>query len=205
MADLEGGRMIITEEQVTVALDKLLRLTEEYSTHYCQGTTLGDQKPLEHTGSYFSFPSEDTYDIHICAACLARLINEEMVDGWTWGAMGMKRDPNAPEHALDPEIARAVRVLQEGHVYTCGSCIGGGEHPYPVPTVQFHGSQAEGFRALAIALEHGLRPTDLRRTWSVVDGEPTGPIWELTFWPNKELGIETDEWIYAHPEMEVAI
>ncbi len=52
----------------------------------------------------------------------------------------------------------------------------------PEPTVvRFHGERGEGFRALAVALEHGLPVLDLRRSWAIIDGAPTGPYWELTF------------------------
>jgi hypothetical protein len=47
--------------------------------------------------------------------------------------------------------------------------------------VRFHGNQAEGFRALAVAMDAGLRVTGLRRVWPILDNEPTGPWWELTF------------------------
>jgi len=36
-------------------------------------------------------------------------------------------------------------------------------------------------RDLAVALQHALPVTDLRRVWSIEDGEPVGPNWELTF------------------------
>jgi hypothetical protein len=32
-----------------------------------------------------------------------------------------------------------------------------------------------------VALQHGLRVLDLRRIWSIQDGEPNGPYWEITF------------------------
>ena len=47
--------------------------------------------------------------------------------------------------------------------------------------VRFHGGMAEGFRALSIAIKEGLPVDSLRRVWPLVDGEPTGPSWELTF------------------------
>ena len=55
-------------------------------------------------------------------------------------------------------------------------------HSYPQPAVRFHGEFPEGFRALAVALEHGLPIRALHRCWHVQDGEPVGPDWELTFW-----------------------
>lgn len=82
---------------------------------------------------------------------------------------------------LDPGIAEAVRVLRGAGIETFESCEGGLGHPFPVPTVRFHGDRSEGFRALAVALQMGLRVAELRRVWSIQDMEPVGPVWELTF------------------------
>jgi hypothetical protein len=84
---------------------------------------------------------------------------------------------------LDPGIAHAVGVLMKAGIETFESCQGGPGHAYAEPTVRFHGQRAEGFRALTAALENGLKVTDLRRVWPVIDGEPTGPWWELVFAP----------------------
>jgi len=94
---------------------------------------------------------------------------------------------------IDKGIARAVRVLWEGGVETHESCEGGDGHPFTEPTVRFGGGHAEGFRALGIALQHGLRVSELRRYWSVLDGEPTGPHWELTFTPSAALREDPEE------------
>jgi hypothetical protein len=94
-------------------------------------------------------------------------------------AWGVDFDTDYPD--LDPGIYRAVRVLREAGVETFESCEGGAGHAYPVPTVRLHGTRAEGWRALGIALEHGLPVSQLRRTWPMVDGEPEGPCWELVF------------------------
>ena len=82
---------------------------------------------------------------------------------------------------LDPGIRRAVLILRRGGVETFESCDGGPGHPYPEPTIRFHGTAWAGFKALAVAMEHGLPVLDLRRVWDIVDGAPTGPWWELTF------------------------
>lgn len=82
---------------------------------------------------------------------------------------------------LDPGIARAVQVLNEAGIETYESCEGGPGHAYPEPTVRFHGGRGEGFCALAVALDAGLVVGELRRVWTVLDGEPHGPTWELTF------------------------
>ena len=85
------------------------------------------------------------------------------------------------ERALDEGIKQAVTVLQRNGVETFESCEGGHGHPFPEPTVRFHGDSAEGFRVLAIAQKNGLRVDQLRRYYQVQNGEPTGPEWELTF------------------------
>jgi hypothetical protein len=85
------------------------------------------------------------------------------------------------ENDIDPGIRHEVRVLLENGVETIESCQGGQGHPFPEPTVRFTGGAGEGPRALGIALQNGLRVTALRRVWSVIQGEATGPIWEMTF------------------------
>ena len=83
--------------------------------------------------------------------------------------------------ALDAGIAEAVRTLAEAGVETFESCEGGPGHAFPEPTIRFHGSRSEGFRALAVALQHGQKVAQLRRCYDVDDGELVGPCWELTF------------------------
>jgi hypothetical protein len=87
---------------------------------------------------------------------------------------------------LDPRIAAEVEALRDGGVETFESCEGGIGHSYAEPTVRFHGDQAEGYRALAVALRAGLRVTDLRRVWPILAGEPTGPWWEMVFIPTMD-------------------
>lgn len=82
---------------------------------------------------------------------------------------------------LDAGIADAVIALCRAGVETFESCEGGIGHAYAEPTVRFYGDRAEGLRALSIALQNRLPVTALRRAWPVVDSEPTGPWWELTF------------------------
>jgi hypothetical protein len=86
---------------------------------------------------------------------------------------------------LDKGIAQAVIALRNAGVETFESCEGGIGHSYSEPTVRFHGGRAEGFRALAAAMQAGLNVADLRRVWPINDGEPTGPWWELTFVPHQ--------------------
>lgn len=85
------------------------------------------------------------------------------------------------ERRVDQGIAHQVRVLWENGIETFESCEGGSGHPFPEPTIRFHGGQPEGFRALAIARQNGLKVAELRRYWTIIDGEPVGPSWEMTF------------------------
>lgn len=86
---------------------------------------------------------------------------------------------------LDEGISEIVLVLRRGGVETFESCQGGEGHAYPEPTVRFYGEQPEGMRALSVALYARLPVKKLRRVWPILDGEPTGPWWELTFAPTK--------------------
>lgn len=85
------------------------------------------------------------------------------------------------DHELDAGIAEIVQVLRAGGVETFESCEGGPGHSFPEPTVRFHGDRSEGYRALTVALRAGIRALDLRRSWPVIEGELTGPFWEITF------------------------
>src|SRR5437764_719849 len=82
---------------------------------------------------------------------------------------------------VDPGIAPAVEALLGAGVETYESCQGGEGHCFPDPTVRFYGGRSEGFRALAIVQELGFKVLALRRCWAIIDGEPTGPNWELVF------------------------
>jgi hypothetical protein len=83
--------------------------------------------------------------------------------------------------SLDPEIARYVDILDAAGIETFESCQGGEGHAFLEPTIRFSGNRGEGFRALALAITYALPVSELRRYWQIVDGEPEGPHWELTF------------------------
>jgi hypothetical protein len=87
------------------------------------------------------------------------------------------------DNQLDAGIKRHVDVLREAGIETFESCEGGDGHCCHEPTVRFHGDRSEGFKALAAAMQNGLQVSELRRTWPINDGEPTGPWWEITFLP----------------------
>jgi hypothetical protein len=93
---------------------------------------------------------------------------------------------------VDPDIRQIVRILDQNGVETYESCAASGphgkgyptnsKHAYAEPTVAFHGNDAAGLHALAIAIDHGLPVRDLHRTWSVSGHrEITGPTWKMTF------------------------
>ena len=92
-----------------------------------------------------------------------------------------KRPERALLRAMDEGIRPYVQILRDANVETYESCEGGKGHSFPEPTVRFFGERAEGLRALSVALQHALPVRELRRFWSVIDGEATGPDWELVF------------------------
>ena len=94
---------------------------------------------------------------------------------------------------LDAGIREIVKTLiEEYHIETYESCEGGEGHAFYEPTVRFHGQRDEGFRALAAAQERGYEVSSLCRVWDVIDGEPRGPTWEMTFVIDDEEGNTTD-------------
>ena len=93
---------------------------------------------------------------------------------------------------FDPAIRQTVEILREAGVETFESCQGGPGHAFAEPTVRFHGGRDEGFRVLAWALQRGLPVNEVRRYWQVVDGEPRGPYWEMTFHEAKKAAPAAD-------------
>jgi len=91
---------------------------------------------------------------------------------------------------LDPGIRDAVRILKAGGIETYESCEGGVKHTFPEPTVRFYGDAGAGWLALSLALTHGLPVQALRRFWTVDDGEPKEPHWEMVFWKGFNLDVE---------------
>ena len=81
---------------------------------------------------------------------------------------------------LDKGIETIVNHLISMGVETFESCEGGKGHAYPEPTVRFYGGNAEGYKAVGYALEHGFNVAELRRVWPLLDGALTGPYWEIT-------------------------
>ena len=101
---------------------------------------------------------------------------------WMQTILGGKVHKFEFDPPLDPGIDEYVQVLVRGDVETFESCEGGPGHAYPESTVRFYGdTTTAGLRALAIAIEAKLPVSELRRVWPIIDGEPTGPYWELTF------------------------
>lgn len=81
----------------------------------------------------------------------------------------------------DSGIAHYVAILRSQGIETCESCEGGSGHAFPEPTINFFGQVGEGLRAVAVAQAYGLPVYQLRRVWSVQDGELVGPLWAMTF------------------------
>lgn len=101
----------------------------------------------------------------------------------TTGQIGRKNRSNRDKWlaSLDPGIAPYVDVLDAAGIETFESCEGSIGHAFLEPTVRFYGARGEGFRALAVAIQHALPVAELRRYWQIVNGEPEGPHWEMTF------------------------
>jgi hypothetical protein len=55
---------------------------------------------------------------------------------------------------LDSGIAAYVDALREAGIETFESCEDGEGHAYTEPTMRFAGERSEGFRALAVVLQH---------------------------------------------------
>ncbi|UFZ03955.1 hypothetical protein LQG66_32970 [Bradyrhizobium ontarionense] len=96
---------------------------------------------------------------------------------------GPSLEDSAPstDMELDAGIRRAVLVLRSGGIETFESCEGGPGHAFPDPTVKFEGSAWAGYKALAVAMEHGLPVLRMQRVYGVMDGQLEGPWWELVF------------------------
>ena len=97
------------------------------------------------------------------------------------GGVPLGKETGMPEMPLDAGIRPYVEALQTSSVETFESCEGGEDHAFLEPTIRFFGNTGEGFRALGVALGLGLPVAELRREWPVLDGEPTGPYWSMTF------------------------
>ena len=82
---------------------------------------------------------------------------------------------------LDKGVAPYVKILRDDGVMTFESCEGGRGHCTDLPMIRFHGVKSEGWRALSIALDHHLPVVEICREWSIVDGEPEGAYWRMTF------------------------
>lgn len=83
---------------------------------------------------------------------------------------------------LDAGIRDAVLLLRSKGIETFESCEGGDGHAFEVPTVKFHGDAWAGYKAFAIAMEHGLPVRRIQRAYGVVDGHLEGPWWEIVFY-----------------------
>lgn len=104
---------------------------------------------------------------------------------------------------LDRQISYAVKVLRDASVETYESCEGGEGHAFTEPTIRFFGGVSEGLRVVSVALQHGLPISNLRRFWTVLDGELTGPHWEITFHAEPLLRIQEEAERHGLLESEV--
>lgn len=112
------------------------------------------------------------------------------------GMMDGRLEAFAPavDMELDPGIRHAVLILRSQGVETFESCQGGDGHSFPDPAIKFHGDAWAGFKAFAIAMEHGLPVRRVQRAYSVVNGQLEGPWWEIVFYapPPPPIPSQTD-------------
>jgi len=87
------------------------------------------------------------------------------------------------EYFVDAGIAHEVLTLHRCGIETFESCDASQGHTFTEPTIRFHGGVGEGAKAFAFAMDCGLKPCAIKRTWSVIGNEMVGPDWEMTFSP----------------------
>lgn len=94
----------------------------------------------------------------------------------------MSLEEHAPtvDMELDPGIRQAVLLLRSQGIATFESCEGGHGHACPEPMIRFHGNSYEGFKAFAIAKNHGLNVLSIAYEYSESNGWLEGPYWKMT-------------------------
>lgn len=103
------------------------------------------------------------------------LVNDGTEEEWS-------KDFDIDYAGLDEGISQAVKVLMRAGIETYESCEGGEGHSYYEPTVRFHGNQGAAGEALTVAMNHGLPVSNIKRVWTIQDGESVGPTWEMVFY-----------------------
>lgn len=93
-----------------------------------------------------------------------------------------------PSSPLDLGIAREVALLIARGVETFEACQGGNGHAYDRPTVRFHGGPGAGWHALGVCRDFDIPVHDIGRVWDVIEGEPSGPYWQIVFRPTTNNG-----------------
>jgi hypothetical protein len=48
--------------------------------------------------------------------------------------------------------------------------------------VRFGGQKGAAWEALTVAMNYGLPVDSIKRVWTIEDGEPVGPTWEMVFY-----------------------
>lgn len=87
-------------------------------------------------------------------------------------------DPHKDQR-LESGIKDAVIALINNGIVTYESCQGGDGHLYKEPTIRFNGNRTEGMKAYHILTSNGFNVVSISRIWVNMDGELTGPNWEI--------------------------
>ena len=94
------------------------------------------------------------------------------------------------EEKLDKGIRDFVLFLRENNFETFESCQGGIGHGFPEPTVRFFGNKHEGLRMAMICIKNDLPIDEVRRSFSIDEGELQTPFWEVTFRPLNKISLQ---------------
>lgn len=90
--------------------------------------------------------------------------------------MGLKEfDP-----PLDPSFERLLNTYLRRILKHLNRVRAEKGHACSEPTVRFHGNRSEMCKAVGVALSMGFWVKELKRVWPGIDGELTGPYWEMT-------------------------
>ena len=108
--------------------------------------------------------------------------------------------PKIDYEKLDAGIRRYVKIIRETGVNTLASCQGrdnpgyhpetDGPHSGDWPYITIHGTAADAFIALGIAIYEGLPIRSIEQSWFVYPSDrcvPVGPEWRITFWEKDSL------------------
>jgi hypothetical protein len=94
---------------------------------------------------------------------------------------------------MDPGFRETIRILWDNGVETDESCEAREGIATPNLPYAFMAITQRVLGRWPLQCKHGLRVDELRRHWHMIDGEPVGPHWQLTFHHPEGGGIHPVE------------